>query len=297
VVEKICERMSAEEEDVNVCLAGCQVFWILSRMEIVVPLLNQVDTIIPCIKEVPLTRFMTNKQVLADIGKAIERFSRTDIPFKTALRDAGIAQKLGQAAALIQRPTYERLYKRLEQAQEAVLHLSTSKRAREMFGDEIKLLDDKVIKLLVDGALMTKFHNRVKPGPRFVQVDKDLQILYFKDPGMTAEETAKREAKGKFQWINLLSVSSVAVGRCIPLLERKTLTRKYYADENKCFALLSEKKSVGLQCNSQEERDAWVTALDIVVKDVKTKLRKQHLEMVSKRTMSTGEPFIQGLST
>jgi len=217
-------------------------------------------------------------QVLADVSKVIQRLASSAIAIKNRMKDEEIPEELARCMGKVDTEKHARLYQRLESARQAVLLLTMNKRARGLFGDEIKELDSSVKELLTRGALLTKYNDKAKPGPRFIVVDADLQTLSYVKPG----KQKKEKAVHKQQFVTLSRVASVGKGRCTKQLEKKSTFRgRFVADDSKCFAILSEERTLSLECDDEEQRDAWVTALELCIKYQKERARQALAERES----------------
>jgi len=136
------------------------------------------------------------------------------------------------------------------------------RKLKDIFGKEEKgpivELPKDVRNLLNAGALMIKHSKTAPPRKKHVYVDLEFKKIIWKDP--------KEKGLNPKNVMKVGLIKQVEKGLATAPLQRTTLIGgKHLAKEDCSFACIGRERSIDLECQSHEEREKWVHAIEVLL--------------------------------
>ncbi|KAL4507980.1 hypothetical protein ABPG72_021353 [Tetrahymena utriculariae] len=116
-----------------------------------------------------------------------------------------------------------------------------------------QLQTNQDFKVMTNGAFFIKHHRYTCPKLRFIWVAEDIKEICWSDP-----KNQKQKVSGK---IRVEEITNVKVGA----MKSKALPKEEMNRNNNIITLVTHKRTLEIEANSQIQRDQWLNYIEILL--------------------------------
>ncbi|KAL4464853.1 hypothetical protein ABPG74_011414 [Tetrahymena malaccensis] len=124
-------------------------------------------------------------------------------------------------------------------------------------------------KMMTSGAFFIKHHRYTCPKLRFIWVTEDIKEICWSEP-----KDQKQKVSGK---IRVEEITSVKVGA----VKSKMLPKEEMNRNNNIITLVTQKRTLEIEANSQIQRDQWLNYIEMLLQKngiAAMQVQNQHLK-------------------